>query len=461
MDLKKVIEGYKDRIIEETQKLVRIKSVEDQPREGMPFGEGVNNALLSALKLGEELGFKTKNVDGYMGYIEYGEGEGMVGVLGHLDVVPEGKGWDYDPYGAEIANGKIFGRGTMDDKGPIVASIFGLKALKDIGVNPDRRIRILLGTNEETGSKEVPYYLQKEEAPTIGFTPDASFPVINAEKGILSFTLIREFKTAESPIVYIKGGEKVNMVPDMCEVALKEVDKEDIMRKVDAFSKTHGFQMEYEIKDDMLIIRAQGASAHASTPELGRNGIMMMLEFINFYGVCSSEEKEVIQYFAEKIGMEVNGETLGIGLEDSASGKLTVNVGTIMLNDKILSVGFNVRYPVTFKAEDVMDVIENDCKDKQLKIEGLRNSKPLYFEKDHVLVKKLCDVYNRETGDNIEPIAIGGGTYAKSMKNIVAFGPQFPDTEEVIHKPNEYIELDVLMKITKIYAEAIKELSIK
>lgn len=193
MILDQYVDILKDELVKSTQEIIKIKSTEGEPKPGMPYGEGPGKALEKALMIADSLGFKTKNVDGYVGYAEYGEGDEMVGVLGHLDVVPEGDGWDYPPYGAEIHDGKIYGRGATDDKGPIMASLYALKAIKDSGLKLSKRVRILFGTNEETGSKEIEYYLKHDEAPTIGFTPDANYPVIYAEKGITMFEVVKDF----------------------------------------------------------------------------------------------------------------------------------------------------------------------------------------------------------------------------------------------------------------------------
>ncbi|HHY13423.1 MAG TPA: Sapep family Mn(2+)-dependent dipeptidase, partial [Thermoanaerobacterales bacterium] len=182
--LEKQIERYRNDIIKSVQEQIKIKSVKGESKPGMPFGEGPREALEHALKLSEELGFKTKNVDGYAGHAEYGEGDDIVGVLVHLDVVPEGTGWVHPPYGGEIHDGKIYGRGTIDNKGPAIAALYALKALKDSGVNMKRRVRIIFGTDEESGWEDMDYYMENEENPMCGFSPDALFPIINSEKGI-------------------------------------------------------------------------------------------------------------------------------------------------------------------------------------------------------------------------------------------------------------------------------------
>lgn len=454
-----LIDSLKDELLEETQKVIRIKSIEDQARPGMPFGAGVNDALVSTLNLGERLGFKTGNVDGYMGYIDWGAGDETVGVLGHLDIVPEGDGWRHDPYGGEISDGKLFGRGTLDDKGPIMAAIYGMYALKMSGFEPAKKIRILLGTNEESGCGEIEHYIAKEGKVDIGFTPDGYFPVIFAEKGIMLFNITKEFKDKNDILTYIKGGHRPNMVPDYCEAGINIENKEGIMRKADAFSKSNNCEVTYEVKDELLILKSVGISAHGSTPEFGKNAIMQLLSFINSIDILNGEIGETIKFLVESIGMETNGKTFGVYLHDDVSGDMTFNVGTIDMNEHMISLSLNLRYPVTFKLEDVTVPFDNKIINTGFKIQGLINQSPLYFPKDHKLIKALSKVYEDETGQKAEPLAIGGGTYAKEMPNIVAFGPIFPGKPDLDHQANEYIEVEDLMKITKIYAHAIMELA--
>ena len=195
MNIKEIVEQRKDDIISTTQEIIKIKSVEDEPKEGMPFGEGPYKALEYALNLAKQMGFKTKNLDGYVGYAEFGKGEETLGILVHLDVVPEGDGWRYPPYGAEIHDGKIYGRGSIDDKGPAMACTICYEGFKRIQSSVEVKDQIIFGTNEETDWGCMKYYFEHEKSPDIGFTPDANFPVIHGEKGIIKFDLVKDINT--------------------------------------------------------------------------------------------------------------------------------------------------------------------------------------------------------------------------------------------------------------------------
>lgn len=456
-----LIDSMSDDIVNATREIVKIKSVQSGPKPGMPFGEGINSALEYALNLSSSLGFRTVNVDGYMGYAEYGDEGEIVGVLGHLDVVPEGEGWLYPPYGAEVHDDKIFGRGTTDDKGPIIAALYGLKAIKDANLKLSKRVRIFFGTNEESGSKDVPYYLKKDEAPSAGFTPDGEYPIIYAEKGILTFKAVKRFEKRHEgtiEIKYIRGGSVPNVVPDHCEALLKAAgDKAAIIDRLDAYIKDKGCSITIKEDGENILLVSKGVSAHGSTPHLGKNAVMQLLMCLSGLDI-GGDVKEYIDFFSKNIKDETNGRTLGIYLQDEI-GELSCNVGNIKLDETGGEIYLNIRYPVTFKGSDVMDVFTQKANSAGITIEGMAEQQPLYYSKEHPLIKKLQKVYREQTG--LEPylLAIGGGTYAKEMPNTVAFGPLFPGKSNFCHQINEYIDIDDLILDAKIFSAAIYELA--
>lgn len=461
MDLNIKIEEMSEEIIKSTQGIVRIKSVEGEPREGMPFGEGPYNALKYALDLSERLGFKTVNLENYIGYAEYGEGEEYIGVLGHLDVVPEGDGWFYPAYGAEIHDGKIYGRGTMDDKGPIISALYGLKAIKDSQIKLSKKVRIIFGTNEESGCGEIEHYFKTEKAPVAGFTPDAEYPIINGEKGLTIFDFVKDLKFVgnNDVIKYIKGGQKANMVPDYCEAGVITNQVQKVLLYAHNFKEITGYDVTAEVKNDMVVIKSVGVSAHGSTPELGQNAIMQLFGFIEQLGFEDSDILDFIKFYNEYVGLETDGEAFGVGLRDDVSGNLSFNVGTIDINEDRAKMTVNLRYPVTCTFEEMMKGINATLEGSGIRVENMEHQKPLYFPEDHPIIKTLSKVYEEQTGAKASLLSIGGGTYAKEMPNIVAFGPLFPGEPELIHQANEYIKIEDLIKNTKIYAQAIYELA--
>ncbi|TZE81021.1 dipeptidase PepV [Calorimonas adulescens] len=462
--ISKKIDELRDRLVEATQEIVRVKSVLGPAEPGKPFGEGPAKAIETALKISEELGFKTKNVDNYVGYAEYGEGKEMVGVLGHLDVVPEGDGWTYPPYGAEIHDDRIYGRGTIDDKGPTMAALFGLKAIKELGLPISKRVRILFGSNEESGSNEIEYYLEHDEAPTIGFTPDANFTVIYAEKGITLFDVVMRFDkkpTSGIKIVKITGGEVKNMVPRLARAVLHVDDeslKKSVIEAVEDYRKEKNVDLSCEDNGDGLTIVSTGVAAHGATPEQGKNAIMQLFMFLDTLDLGDTDVKKFIHFFAENVGMETNGKKFGVYLKDE-TGELTFNIGTVSVDENEGRLGLNIRYPVTYTYDDFIKPFNKKLEGTGIVIENMVAQNPLYFPKDHPLIQTLSKVYHEVTGNEPVLLAIGGGTYAKEMKNMVAFGPNFPGQPELDHQTDEYIAIDHLVQLAKIYGSAIYELA--
>ena len=464
MKFLKIVEDYRDDIIKSTQDIVKIRSVEGEPKPNMPFGEGPYRALEFALDLASEMGFNTKNLEGYAGYAELGKGEETVGVLVHLDVVPEGEGWTYPPYGGEIHDEKIYGRGTVDDKGPAIATMYAMKAIKESGVRLNRKIRIIFGTNEETGWGCMKYYFDHEKSPDMAFTPDADFPVIYGEKGIIVFDLVKKLesnKCNDIVVKSIKGGNAPNMVPDSSEAILQASDNSIIEEKFKKFIKKTNYPLSLEKQGDEIQITAKGISAHGSTPEKGENAISYLMAFLGELlegscGIC-----EFVDIYNKRIGFKHYGEGIGCGFEDDVSGKLNFNPGVIIGDEKEIKLSVNIRYPIKSSAQEVYDGIRNNLKGAGIElVEGDSDMKPLYIPKDNFLVTKLMEVYREQTGDrNSQPITIGGGTYARATENAVAFGPSFPGQEDVVHQKNEFISIDHLIKITKIYAQALYELA--
>ena len=462
MSFHEKVEQMKDEIINSTQEILRIRSVKDDPKEGMPFGEGINQCLEHALSLSEKLGFQTKNFDGYAGHAEFGEGEEVVGILVHLDVVPEGDNWTYPPYGGEIHQGKIYARGTIDDKGPAMACLYAMKAVKDSNLALNKKIRIIFGTDEESGWADMTYYLGNQKAPDVAFTPDADFPAIHAEKGILIFDLVKKLEPKQSEkglfIHKIQGGNRANMVPDYCEAHI--TSHHSILSGLEEFCRLTKAKIHAEVSGDITVLKSYGISAHGSLPESGHNAISHLILFLNGLDLAAGPMTEFIKFYCDKIGLEFNGQSIGCGFEDEVSGKLIFNVGVIATDEAEIRTTVNIRYPVTYTTNQVYESIEGLLEDTEMKlVRGTHDMDPIYLPKDHELIKTLMSVYKKITGDEREPIAIGGGTYARAMSNAVAFGPLFPGQPELAHQKDEYISVEDLLKITEIYAEALYQLA--
>ncbi|MFW6238390.1 MAG: dipeptidase PepV [Halanaerobiales bacterium] len=464
----RLVNNYRDDIIATTQELINTRSIEKKAKPDAPFGPGVNNALKMFLGKAAELGLKSKNIDGYAGHIEIGSGDELVGILCHLDVVPVGDNWTVDPFGGNIINDRLYGRGAVDNKGPAVAVLYALKALQDSGTSINKKIRLILGTDEESGWKGLEYYLDREEKPGIAFSPDASFPVIHAEKGILVFSLNKNLSKdrnnnqEDNPhrIISIKGGNAPNMVPDSCEAVLESDLPDKLQTRINAEIEKCNFDLKLISEgEDCFRLKSFGVSAHGSMPEEGENAISRLLVFLKNLGLFQGDIYEIISFYHNYIGLETDGSSLGCDFEDHVSGKLIFNVGMIDINHRQAKIVINIRYPVTYKKEEIYSALNEKTGKANFVIEELEYFAPLHVPQDDPLVHKLMHVYEEITGENSSPKAIGGGTYARALDKAVAFGPRFPGRPKLAHQADEYIEISDLMDCARIYTEALYSLS--
>ena len=401
-NLRNTIRGMQDEIIGGIQDCIRIDSVGGEPEEGAPYGPGPKKALEYALHLGKTLGFRTANVDNKAGYIEMGEGDEMIAVLGHLDVVPVGDDWTYPPFGAEIHDGILYGRGVADDKGPTIGAIYAMKAIRDLGLPTDRRIRVIFGTNEERGCDCIKHYVEAgEEHPVLGITPDAEYPLIFFEKGMT--TVIGGKKHPKQGKIRVRsfhGGTAGNIVPLHCQLVLEGEHE---------IPDTQGIQV--TVCDGTTVLEAEGVSAHGSRPELGENAIVKLLLAVRGMEIGGDFQK-LADFVTQKIGTETNGETLGICFRDEETGETTVNLGVIDYTEEEMKFNLDIRYPKNGDADLVYRQMKSALTAYDMDILEHRTTEMLYVPKDSELVQKLMEVYREGTGEDTEPKAIGGGTYA-------------------------------------------------
>ncbi|MBC2855556.1 Sapep family Mn(2+)-dependent dipeptidase [Cetobacterium sp. 2A] len=443
----KQYETLKDEIIDKIGKLVSIPSVIDESTNNLntshPFGVEIEKALDETLELCKDLGFKTfKDSEGYYGYAEIGEGKEMIAVLGHLDVVPAGnlEMWNSDPFKAILKDNKLYGRGTQDDKGPTVIALYAAKALMNLKNKFNKRVRFIFGTDEENLWRCINKYMQNEEVPSMGFTPDSKFPMIYAEKGLLQFNLIGKGEDIE-----INVDSAYNAVPDKAQYSGKNLDS--LVAALDKLNYT------YEIKDNEVTVL--GKSVHAAAGEDGINAIKHLVIALKETGYSSPS----IDFIANEIGNDPYAEKIFGVVEDEDSGKLKFNVGKLIITKDKSQIGIDIRIPVTANKDIIVETIKTVSKKYGFEYEERDFLRSLYVPKDHILIKTLRKIYEEETGFDSTPISSGGATYARSMDNCVAFGMVFPDGEKTEHQPNEYISLKDMERAFGIYAKAIQELS--
>lgn len=459
MDIKNEVLKYKDELILSLQESIRIKSVEEDALPGMPFGKGPAEALEHFLSVGEKLGFEVENFDNYAGHIIFGEGEETVGILGHVDVVPEGSGWDYPPYSAEIVDNKMYGRGTLDDKGPLMVCLYAMKALKDMNIPLKRKVKMIVGANEETNWGCMKHYFGKLNMPhpNLSFTPDSTFPVTFAEKGI--FRGLLKVKI-DSQLLDIVGGKVFNAVPEKTILTLPLGFKETIEKELSNYNQGKEYKISLEEVEGKLVITSLGKSAHAAHPDAGYNSLSALMTFISTLEINILGLKDIAKFFGENIKMESNGKSAGLFYEDEPSGEITMNYGKAYIENGELVISLDTRYPVTIDAEEFKSKLMTLLDKYSITFEGLKHEKPLYIEKNNPLVKTLTEIYGEITGDtDCEPRSTGGGTYAKAVKNCVAFGALLKGTPDTMHQKNECIDLDSIDTLLKIYIETIYKLA--
>ena len=471
MDLNKVyqtLEDYREEMVTSLSRLISIPSIAVRTEGKAPFGDGVKQAYETMLTMAAEEGFIPCDLDGFGGHFDFtGTGDGLMGILGHLDVVPEGDDWDFEPFGGEVIDGCVCGRGATDDKGPVIACFFAMKALKRCGFIPDRTVRMILGLDEETKWEGMAHYVAfADRLPDCGFTPDADFPVIHGEKGILIFDIARKFgrNTSEGlQLRSVTGGTAPNCVADRARAVISDTaggSYEDIRTLVDEIAQSRGWKIRTKGVGKSLEIVAEGVSAHGSKPENGLNAISIIMEVLGHLNFVNDDVSEFIRFYNEHIAFEFHGEHMGCDLEDEESGRLIWNVGMIDLDQKAARITINIRYPITAEVEQIYEGIMSVIDPFDLGIVKERHQEPVYFPADHPTVEKLMGIYRKHTGDEeSKPMVIGGGTYARAMDHIVAFGARFPGRPELEHQRNEKISIDDLMLLSRIYAEAIYELA--
>ena len=417
----------------------------------MPFGEGPAKALDHFMNLAKKLGFKAEKFDNYAMHIDMGEGKETLGILAHVDVVPEGDNWTYPPYSGTIADGKIYGRGTLDDKGPAIISLFAMKAIADSGIKLNKKIRMILGADEESGSACLKYYFGelKMPYPDIAFTPDSSFPVTYAEKGSVRVKIKKKFSTLKD--VVIKGGNAFNSVPNEANGVIPV----DMLGEVKNKNK-----VEFVKEGNVYKVFSAGIPAHGAHPEKGYNAISALFEVLKGIEVKNEELKGLVEFFDKFIKMETDGKSFGVKCTDGETGDLTLNLGKINLENDELEIWIDMRVPVKVKNEQIVETIKKNTEDYGYEFLLHSNTQPLYVAKDSFLVSTLMNIYKELTGDNAaQPVAIGGGTYAKYAKNAVAFGALLPDQEDRMHQRDEYLEISKIDKLLQIYVEAIYRLA--
>ncbi len=452
----KWIDAHSDWLVEQTRGLLRIPSIEGEPAPNAPFGPEVRRALDFMLALAEGQGMRTKDVDGYAGHAEFGEGEPMVMSLGHIDVVPVGDGWKHPPFGAEIDGGYIYARGAADDKGPTMASFAAALALKETGAHLPARVRLVFGCNEESGFKCVKRYFQTEEAPTLGIAPDSDWPCIHAEKGIANLHIEAPLPQGGLTVKSVKGGSRPNIVIDKCEVAAEvELDLKDLVRERLGEYWDKNVQAAMDDAGNVAIV-ALGKAAHGAMPFAGDSAYVRAWRAL--HDLAPAEEAEQFQWFL-MLG-HPSGVGLGIHGRDDVTEDLTANIGVVHSDGGVLHATVNVRYPVKWSGEELKRRCEEFLASKRpgWRLASMDDSPGLYFPLDSEPVLSVVEAYREGTGDMREPGVMGGGTYARAVPRTVSVGAGW-DGDGPAHENDERIKVEHLARLARIYANMLYRLA--
>ena len=444
-----LIDSYRDELVATLARWIAVPSVKDSPAPGAPFGTEVRRMLDVAMADAAAMGFTAKDYEGYACDLTLGDAPEAVAVLGHLDVVPAGDGWQTPPFTAVIEDGKIIGRGSIDDKGPALAALYAMRAIKEAGVPLKKSIRMILGCDEESGWEDMAYYAAHADMPETGFSPDASFPIINTEKAMLHAFITAPLASTGLQVKQLWTGERVNVIPGECKALLD--GGAELAEKVAAYAEKVSLPYSAQVTTEGVWVTAEGIPGHSAYPEGRRNAIGMMLLLLKELGVQGA-----LLTLANVYGMEHDGASLGCACQDEVSGPLTCNMGILHLENGAITASLDMRVPVTAD----LDQLEQNAR---AALEGftftsVEKKEPHHVPAESELVSQLLAAYHEESGLEAYPTATGGGTYAKVLKQGVAFGAAFPDDEDLAHQAGEYASIDGLMKAAKIYANALLRL---
>ncbi|UWG96204.1 Sapep family Mn(2+)-dependent dipeptidase [Dehalobacter sp. DCM] len=483
-DYKSAIEANKDTMLQSLQKLIQIPSVTGRQKD-------VLYALNTFLEWGREMGFDVKNYDDLGGIIEFGEGnKKTIGIIVHLDVVPEGTGWNYPPFEGKIQDGKIYGRGAIDDKGPAISALYALKAVKDAGITPKNKVQLIIGLDEESIWNTTPKLLKKIKEPDFSFVPDSVFPIVCAEKGLIWLELKRSvapdsiFGNKHNPSIDVTdkmdvshdsknnasicikhlhgGGDSLNIVPDLCEAVLEISGSDgspDIQEQLSAYVKETNYDIELSHNKSEIKLISHGKAAHAFNCQEGQNAISQLILFLSQLNI-DEQQKQLIELYAEKLGRDCTGQNLGLHFEDRLTGKMTVCPGFIAMDNASFTLKIDIRFPASESLDAIRPKVESAFEDFDADLTILDSLESLHFPEDDPHIQALLNVYQDFSGDReARPIGMGGTTFAKAFQRAVAFGPSFPGMAKIEHQPDEYIAIDHLLKCTDIYAQAIEVLA--
>ena len=449
------LKAHESEMIADLRGLVEIPSVGGKPEEHAPYGIYPAKALDFMLEKAGSYGFSTENAGHRVGCIALDDKPAKLGILAHLDVVPAGEGWTHKPFALTEENGKLIGRGATDDKGPAVAALYALRAVRELGIPLQSGVQLLYGTDEERGASDLDWYMQEHTLPPMVFTPDGEYPVITLEKGMGRMEFSTTFTDGKSPVVSLRAGEVINAVPALAEAVLEGVSMDTFLasRKTDYPGIAIGcFVDDY----DCLHISVDGKNAHASTPEQGRNALTCLLELLTCV-LEDCQQAQAVRRLAKRFPYgETDGKSCGIQAADEISGALTLVLSVMHMDRKGMTANCDTRFPVCTNGKAVTDGIAAAVAPLGSRV--LMCDEPHHTDENSPFVQTLLQIYENVTGQPGKCLAIGGGTYVHFIEGGVAFGAEFPGEDIHMHGAEEYIRKDALLLDAEMMALAIAKL---
>lgn len=468
MQIDTFLDSRREEMVDRLCDLIAMPSLEEDARPGQPFGTPLFDCLTATLDLARSLGFtRCENVDGYAGYVEMGQGDEEVGILVHLDVVPPGDGWTLPPFASTVKDGRVYGRGSSDNKGGVIASLYAMRALLPMAERFHKRVRLILGCSEETGMTCIDHYLSREAMPDYGFSPDASYPLINTEKGIQDVHGRCTAPPSETGLrlIYIAAGQRPNVIPGKATAVLYAPAPASLQAAFEALTLAHPekekIALDFDRDGHTATLTCQGVVGHASTPQQGRNAAGLLLSVLAALPLTEGPREQAVRDLAHLVGDTYDGLSLGVACQDDISGALTCNLGLLNVTDEGVSFTLDIRYPVCMTQDMLLNTIESAFAGTGFVIQAGHGYPPHHVDESSPLVQKLLAVYAEQTGQPAYCMAIGGGTYARKLPGrAVAFGMEFPGEPATAHMADEFLSIDDLMTNARILAHAIQALAV-
>jgi succinyl-diaminopimelate desuccinylase len=456
------IDAHREELIGDLIRLINVRSVSAPPDDPEnPFGQGCADALSLALEMGQEKGLYAEDYLGYVGRLSLTAGDADLGIWAHLDVVPEGENWVYAPFDALYQDGYVIGRGAADNKGPLIASLYLLRLIKELDIPFQKNLALYLGTNEEAGMADLIFYNDSGyQLPKISLVPDCAFPLCHAEKGIIEVKLSAMHAFSPS-VLGLYGGLATNVVPDSAQIAIAY--DEALLLKLDALPK----ELSYEVEDGAILLTARGITGHTAFPQGSQNAIRLLCEALLKAELLPPADLDLL-YFISRINEDVYGTALHIDCSDEISGRLTAVGSVLRLNgEHCAELIVNIRYPVKAAGDRLIASINTACAQNRFRMELLKDSHPAFVPDTTPFVLELMEEYKAFTGDDAKPYSMAGGTYARRLPNAVGFGmgwqnppqpPFLPAGHGGAHAPDEAVEIDGLLRAMKLYARVLLRL---